>query len=254
MPLSKISNPFLDPAGSARSNVYSPSANTIGIVTSGIDRVRVNSSGNMGVGTTSPQATIHSTKAGAEVARFTNSNSNGGDWEFKIGGGGFEDRKFMITDKFSGADNVRVNIDSAGRVTKPFHPYFVADRTGNQTGFNASSTADVVVVYNNTTDNVGSHFNTSTGKFTAPIAGVYAFQASAYLNFNSGQSWLVLNGNRAGYADWSFGTTGAFTHGFWVIKLSANDSVGYHPYSASETNGTIFSSANHTYFKGYLLG
>jgi hypothetical protein len=51
MPLSKITNPFLDPAGSARSNVYSPAANTIGIVTSGIDRVRVDSSGRVGIGT-----------------------------------------------------------------------------------------------------------------------------------------------------------------------------------------------------------
>jgi hypothetical protein len=51
MPLSKITNPFLDPAGAARSNVYSPSANTIGIVTAGTERVRVDSSGRVGIGT-----------------------------------------------------------------------------------------------------------------------------------------------------------------------------------------------------------
>jgi hypothetical protein len=147
-----------------------------------------------------------------------------------------------------------MRIDASGRVTKSSHPYFNADRSSNQTGFNAGATGDVVIVYNNTSDNVGNHFNTSTGKFTAPVAGIYVFQAAAYMNFNSGQSWLVLNGNRAGYADWSFVTTGAFTCGFWVVKLSANDSVGYHPYSASETNGTIFSAANHTYFRGYLVG
>lgn len=148
----------------------------------------------------------------------------------------------------------RMRIDSSGRVTTPYQPYFNADRASNQTGFNAASTGDVVVVYNSTTDNVGNHFNTSTGKFTAPIAGVYAFQASAYLNFNASQSWLIINGNRAAYADWNFGVNGAFTAGFWVIKLAANDSVGYHPYSGGESNGTVYSNANHTYFRGYLLG
>ena len=74
------------------------------------------SGGNVGIGTSSPSATLHTTRSGVEVARFTNSQSNGGDWEFKIGGGGFEDRKFMLTDKYSGADNVRMTIDSSGKL------------------------------------------------------------------------------------------------------------------------------------------
>ena len=81
------------------------------------------SSGKVGIGTSSPSATLHTTRSGVEVARFTNSQSNGGDWEFKIGGGGFEDRKFMLTDKYSGADNVRMTIDSSGR--------FMVGTTGN---------------------------------------------------------------------------------------------------------------------------
>lgn len=94
--------------------VYSPSANNLAFTTASTERMRVTAAGNFGVGTASPQARIHSTKDGAELARFTNSGSNGGDWEFKIGGGGFEDRKLMITDKYGGADNVRVGIDSSG--------------------------------------------------------------------------------------------------------------------------------------------
>jgi hypothetical protein len=72
------------------------------------------SSGNVGIGTTSPGNSLQVSRAGADVARFTNTQSNGGDWQFKIGGGGFEDRRLMITDRFSGADNVRVGIDSNG--------------------------------------------------------------------------------------------------------------------------------------------
>ena len=77
MPLSKITNPFLDPAGAARSNVYSPSANTIGIVTSGTERVRVDSSGNIGVGTSSPGCKLEVTGL-IRATSLTNPTSGSG--------------------------------------------------------------------------------------------------------------------------------------------------------------------------------
>ena len=80
------------------------------------EKMRIDSSGNVGIGTSSPSARLHATKNNADVARFTNSLSNGGDWEFKIGGGGFEDRKFMLADKYGGADNVRLAVDSSGNL------------------------------------------------------------------------------------------------------------------------------------------
>ena len=247
MPLSKITNPFLDPSGAARSNVYSPSANTIGIVTSGIDRVRVNSAGNLGVGTTSPQATIHSTKAGAEVARFTNSNSNGGDWEFKIGGGGFEDRKFMITDKFSGADNVRVNIDSAGRVTMPYQPYLHATVAGGTTAINFGTThATVTVPFNSIFSNTGNHFNTSTSTFTCPVAGIYLVYAAIQVGGLTGNTNVAPNmgvsrsgGNITGTYHFVLTSTGYQKMECTAyVKCAANDTLSISLYTgAAQTAG-----------------
>ena len=78
MPLSKITNPFLDPAGSARSNVYSPAANTIGIVTSGTEKVRVDSGGNVSVGGTSTVGKVNITGADNQHLYLKQSNTDNG--------------------------------------------------------------------------------------------------------------------------------------------------------------------------------
>jgi hypothetical protein len=96
--------------------IFFPAADTIAFAEGGVESMRLDSASNMGIGTSSPAARLQVTKNAADVARFTNSLSNGGDWEFKIGGGGFEDRKLMITDKFGGADNVRLAVDSSGNL------------------------------------------------------------------------------------------------------------------------------------------
>jgi hypothetical protein len=257
MPLSKITNPFLDPAGSARSNVYSPSANTIGIVTAGTERVRVDSSGNMGIGTNSPSARLDVRTTSSTQATFTRTGQTAVCSLFQSSA----DTYLSATN--SGAnlilatqDTERVRIDSAGRLTNAYTPFFYAERSGsNQTGYDASSQGDVVVIYNSAITNTGSHYSTSTGKFTAPVAGVYAFFASAYSSVNNfNQMWLVLNGSRATGTDWNYGSGAVnFQVGHWIIKLSANDTVGFHPYNGSVSSGQIDVNSAHVYFRGVLL-
>ena len=137
----------------------------------------------------------------------------------------------------------------------PSQPRFLAERSGDQTGYNADSQGDSVVIYNTAPQNIGSHYNTSTGKFTAPVAGMYVFQAASYNNFSVPQVWLVINGSRAVYTDFAVASScGLFGGMTWIVYLNANDSVGYHAYAPSVTSGTVYASTHHTWFKGYLLG
>ena len=69
--------------------------------------------------------------------------------------------------------NVVMRIDSAGRVTMPYQPCFTAYKTSG----NDSGPTDPVI-FNATHLNVGNHYNTSTGKFTAPVTGNYMFIGS----------------------------------------------------------------------------
>jgi hypothetical protein len=64
----------------------------------------------------------------------------------------------------------RLSIDSSGRVIAPYQPAFQA--------YNPSGTfltGVAVAIFNATYVNVGNHYSTSTGRFTAPIAGIYKF-------------------------------------------------------------------------------
>lgn len=149
----------------------------------------------------------------------------------------------------------RMRIDNQGRVTKPNQIFFEVYRSGAQTGYNAVNNYAHVVIYNSSQNNIGGHYNTSTGFFTAPITGVYYFLATAYTAFTCGQAWFSNSGGgRIQGTDMVMDGMGQFPAAWTVIKLSANDTIGFHPYSSNTTSGTINANANHTYFRGYLLG
>jgi hypothetical protein len=152
--------------------INSPASNTLAFVTNNIEAGRFDGNGRLGIGTQIPSAVINLRSSAAELARFTNTGSNGGDWEIKLGGGGFEDRKFMLTDRFGGTDNVRVSVDSSGNLlinrTTPFTP-------SGMSGSNVQSS---------------SGFSVTNGSSAA------VFQLDR-INFNS-SNYYVLNASSVG--------------------------------------------------------
>ena len=87
---------------------------------------------------------------------------------------------------FQTANQERMRISNTGVITKPFQPAFSAFRDSSSVeGLTGT------IVFNNTRSNVGSHYNTSTGKFTAPVTGNYQFNLVA-LGATSGGA--ALNG------------------------------------------------------------
>ena len=82
--LGSSGSPSMNFTGDTNTGIYSPGADIIAVSTSGVERMRINASGNMGIGTTSPVAQSKLTVTGSISA-------NGADGDFAQGG----NRTFM---------------------------------------------------------------------------------------------------------------------------------------------------------------
>jgi hypothetical protein len=158
--------------------------------------------------------------------------------------------QFLTTDGSGGGLTERMRIDSSGRVTMPYQPAFCAYKSAvSNTSYGAGNIVSADMT--STKYNVGGHYNTSNGRFTAPISGLYLFWCSLFNNTASvarlrcdinGGAGAWGQGQSAAYSDWAI--TG-------VAKLNAGD---YVHLTSAYAGTTVFHDINHSSWGGYLIG
>jgi hypothetical protein len=144
---------------------------------------------------------------------------------------------------------------------------FRAGNSGTAAGVADGTTAWTAINFNATNVNVGSCFNTSTRRFTAPVAGMYLFSASAYyntpatagVNYAHGMFWVNGDsvGRRPGGPQHRLYTHG-LTQGYSgdndsteIIPLLAGDYVEFRNAAAGTDLAIV---PQYSRFEGYLLG
>ena len=152
-----------------------------------------------------------------------------------------------------------MSVDAAGRVLIPNQPVFQAYGVSGGTYANNSYWIFPTTLVNN-----GGHYNTTTGRFTAPIAGTYQF-AWSHIGGNSDTVWrYYFRKNGANVGDWHLrldtGASGSdyeFGTRQIILPLAVGDYVQI--YFSSDSSTSSYPSANdatNTYptFGGYLMG
>jgi hypothetical protein len=192
-----VAAPSISFLNSTGMGFYRISNNVLGVATAGANAMAIDASQNVGIGIASPTVRLDVVGAGKfstglTVAAGGLTVTTGGitasgttsitgattiTGNTTVAGGTFASRGF--------ADNATAaawNIDSTGRLLNngTTQPAFAAFRATSQ------QTSGTTLIFNTEQFDTGSNYNASTGVFTAPVAGIYSFSASAQFTNSTG--------------------------------------------------------------------
>ncbi len=246
---------------------YSHSGDYMQFNTADAERLRILSTGELGINTTAPveklgiSGNMRFVNPNGTTSRITalpsgsyNTGTTGGSavcfQRFADGGGG-SDEIFFETHWQGNRHGESMRINKYGHVIKPHQPSFNVTSSGGQINSNVGTIVftDTASVKNH---NTGNHYSTSTGRFTAPVAGRYQINARMLTNSSSNSYTIYLlrvNTSHVGYIGHNHSDYWLMESGSWVLNLAANDYVDCYMQTHSGHLGHNYAS-----FSGFLIG
>ena len=227
------------------------------------EAMRITSDQQLGIGTATPLRSLHVSGAGDTglMLQTTNAVDDKEIWEIQAGADASNHANLIMRTRVNagtgGLEAIRIN--NNGVVTKPNQPAFSAFRDSSTVeGLNGT------IVFNGTRSNIGSHYNTSTGKFTAPVAGLYQFN---FVGFGSNSTGSVVPSATAPFVTLYNETTSSnLVRSYSYITSSSSHPIlnfsGMVPLAANNVvridvgGAYVYSDASDVYltFSGFLVG
>ncbi len=164
---------------------------------------------------------------------------------------------FKLTDGTQGLGKILTS-DATGNATwKPnqigFEAYLISNSYVLPSGINTPQ----AILFDAFSFNDGNGFNTATGEFTAPVAGVYSFQVTLNCSLSGistpedMMALIFLNGSPAKGVRQSLGSSSYNVVTLAItLALNANDTVAIY---SSDQNGSATIGGQSTWFSGHLV-
>ena len=228
------------------------------------ERLRISSNGTIILGTptnTVLKAEVCNSVSGHQFISQCTDNNNGFEVYQQHASNTTRNTLAVYANTGNGnAKDLQFSVRGDGCVTKPKNPAFLAGRTGgNHTATLGTFPLNVARI------NVGNCWNTSTYKFTAPVAGMYYFFGQIYYNSGDGDFRAQIRKTPNGGTALQLCTAACDTNGrdeSLTISIMESLSVGdtIELYSDQNASRTCYYNINnatygaHTYLMGYLIG
>jgi hypothetical protein len=153
--------------------------------------------------------------------------------------------------------SIGINVDSAGRIFYPNRPHFWVYSNASSSG---SAVGAFTTQFNTTVVNVGGHYNTSTGRFTAPVAGTYWF-GGKILQRGVGVAEITLYKNGVNVIGRSLAyTNGGGTGGHhgdmnlsYYLSMAANDYCQFGVSTVAGAGSDYYYGEGLAHFMGHLF-
>ena len=156
---------------------------------------------------------------------------------------------------------------SGGQLLQPdlavFHAVAVGSSGGGGQDLTLGTTTAEVTFFTQVNVNRGNHYNNSTCRFTAPVAGIYEFEmyfitgnANDVYRFDFAKNGSILNyqpqlrldTSDTTNNDYQIGSTGMF------VELAASDYISVFGKSDAGSDAFVGPQGTYSYFRGRFIG